>query len=609
MSEKLGTPLSKDCLVLYKSQAARVSTLGEKIEIWLQDGQTKLVRPKDVVFLHPGPITDLNQLTDLQGEAETAWELLAGEPTSLEEIAELAFNSSSPSAIWAARNLVMEGDFFYETPEHIMARTQEELDQHRTMRAAKASQAQAWQSLLQRVKDNCLLDEDRLQLVDLESVALGKSEDCRLLRALNQSVTREHAHQLLLKLGVWVETTNPYPARFDQPLDSPILHLGEISFESRMDLTNYPAFAIDDEGNTDPDDAISFINARLWVHIADVAALVLPDSPADLEARGRGANLYLPDRTITMLPTEATQILGLGLSERSPALSFELELNAEGQVVICQIQRTWVKVDRLTYQAAEPLLEQSPFQSMLKVTQQFRRQRIERGAIMIELPEVRFEVQAGRVFLRPLPRLKSREMVTDSMLMVGEAVARFAFQNDIPFPYAVQDSTGTDRPEIQNLSEMFAFRKKMKPSQLTAVARPHAGLGLEVYSRATSPLRRYLDLVVHQQLRAFTKGQPTMSSQDIMTRIGATQAVTGKLRKAERFSNAHWTLVFLIQNPNWQGKGILVEHRGPRAVVLIPDLGLETQLQMSGAVALNTEINLACVRVDLVNLSTQFKIV
>ena len=65
-----------------------------------------------------------------------------------------------------------------------------------------------------------------------------------------------------------------------------------------MDLTHLPAFAIDDEGSQDPDDAVFAEKVeggfRLFVHVADVAALVPPKSPLDEEALRRGANLYLP---------------------------------------------------------------------------------------------------------------------------------------------------------------------------------------------------------------------------------------------------------------------------------------------------------------------------
>ena len=50
-----------------------------------------------------------------------------------------------------------------------------------------------------------------------------------------------------------------------------------------LDLTGLEAWAIDDAGNQDPDDAVSLEGNRLWVHIADAAALILPDGEADLQ--------------------------------------------------------------------------------------------------------------------------------------------------------------------------------------------------------------------------------------------------------------------------------------------------------------------------------------
>jgi hypothetical protein len=106
--------------------------------------------------------------------------------------------------------------------------------------------------------------------------------------------------------------------------------------EERLDLTHLPALAIDDKGNQEPDDALSLEGDRLWVHVADVAALVPPESAADLEARARGATLYLPEGAVPMLPWAAIGRLGLGLSEISPALSFGLDLDAEkGRFAYC----------------------------------------------------------------------------------------------------------------------------------------------------------------------------------------------------------------------------------------------------------------------------------
>ena len=57
------------------------------------------------------------------------------------------------------------------------------------------------------------------------------------------------------------------------------------------------------------------------------------------------------------------------------------------------------------------------------------------------------------------------------------------------------------------LAGMFALRKSLQRSLIRTSPAPHAGLGLEHYTQATSPLRRYVDLLVHQQLRAHLRGE------------------------------------------------------------------------------------------------------
>ena len=128
--------------------------------------------------------------------------------------------------------------------------------------------------------------------------------------ALGWQENAENAHRMLLSLGYWQQEFNPYPRRLALPTENPDIALAELPSEQRRDLTGMPAFAIDDEESKDPDDAISLDGQRIWVHVADVAALVTPDSDLDLEARSRGANLYLPDAIHPMLPDVVTERLG-----------------------------------------------------------------------------------------------------------------------------------------------------------------------------------------------------------------------------------------------------------------------------------------------------------
>ncbi len=147
----------------------------------------------------------------------------------------------------------------------------------------------------------------------------------------------------------------------------------------------------------------------------------------------------------------------------------------------------------------------------------------------------------------------------------------------------------------------------MRPGQQSNSPMAHAGLGLDIYVQATSPLRRYLDLVVHQQLRAHLLGQEPLDAQALMQRVGAAEALSREVRRTERLANAHWTLVFLLQNPTWQGAGFIVEKYGRRDKLLIPELNLETQIYLSQDLPLDSRIELELLEVNLPRLEANFK--
>jgi exoribonuclease II len=213
----------------------------------------------------------------------------------------------------------------------------------------------------------------------------------------------------------------------------------------------------------------------------------------------------------------------------------------------------------------------------------------------------------GQVVIHPTERLGSRELVTELMLMAGAGVADYCRERAIPIPYASQSPPdGTLKGE--GMAEMYAFRRLMKPGQSKTLEEPHAGLGLPLYTRATSPLRRYLDLVTHQQVRAHLRGGPTLSREQVAERIGASEAVSGAVRKAERFSNSHWKMVFLQRNPGWRGRGVVVDLDDKKATLLIPELALETRLRLKAELPLNSEVRLAAREVNVPELNARFRI-
>lgn len=609
-------------LVLYKQRPARVRLAGEKLILELEDGESVKVRPKDVTLLHPGPLASLAALRAPAGDPQTAWEILAGATVSLEELAELAFGAFTPGAAWAAWQLAADGLYFRLAPDGIASCTADEVADLQATRAAEAAEKRAWDAFLSRAKAGKLEPPDHRFLRDVEELALGRATHSRALRALGREESPENAHATLLEFGAWDETIDPYPIRLGLNLKPPELPLPEAWRNGaaphdgpRLDLTHLPAYAIDDAAAETPDDAVSYEPAagdrpsRIWVHVADAAAVVAPESDLDRAARERGITLYLPEAVTPMLPQAATPALGLGLMDVSPALSFGIEIDGAGRVTDLSIAPSLVRVRRLTYEEADLQLAQPPLREVLNMCAAYEARRQADGAISFDMPEVNVRVRDGEVTVQPVPNLRSRFLVENAMIMAGEAVATYAQAHSIPVPFATQDAPDTPEwPPDASLSELFALRRTMKRSQYRSMAGRHSGLGLAAYVQVTSPLRRYLDLVAHQQLRAHLAGAPLLTAGAILERIGEVEQSIITARQAEQLANRHWVLVYLARHPGWRGSGVLVDRRGSSGVFIIPELALETQARLPADLPLDGEATLVLRSVDLARQDARFRV-
>ena len=597
-------------LVLYKNHPAVVLSAEGKLELQLPDAARRRVRAKDVQLLHPGPVGNLGDVLTSQeaaGWVETAWELLQDQQTTLADLSELAHGTYTPATAWATWQTVSQSLLFDGTPDRIATKSAAAVESERQRRAEREAADRARSNFITHLQSAQLDAQDEPFLRELEKQALGQQSNTRALRALGRSESAENAHAVLLEVGFWDAYRTPYAERHDLPTGPPNVSLEPLPEEQRLDLTHLTALAIDDEGNRDPDDALSLEPGRLWVHIADVAARVTPDTPADLEARARGSNLYLPDGTVPMLPTATTEQLALGLEEVSPALSFGLDLQG-GEITNLDIRPSWVRVQRMTYAEADQQLESEPLDGLYELAQEMQACRWADGAIMIDWPEARIRVDGGVVSITPIRPMRSRDLVSEAMLAVGSAVARYALEQQIPIPFSTQDPPQGSAGLEEGLAGMFALRKSLKRSVIRTTGGSHAGLGLEAYTQATSPLRRYGDLLVHQQLRAHIRQAAVLDPQHILERVAVADAVVGSVRRTERLSNRHWTLVFLEEHPGWTGRAVVIDKRDRLATILVRELVLETTVHLPTDLPLNSEVEIALTGVDLPRLEPYFQV-
>ncbi|TXT51031.1 MAG: exoribonuclease II [Spirochaetes bacterium] len=430
----------------------------------------------------------------------------------------------------------------------------------------------------------------------------------------------EGVHKALVDSGLWDRRYNPWPQRAGCALKAPKCLFPEDEIPTgleRMDLLYLESFAIDNAWSNDPDDAIAFDGHRIWVHIADPAAFFKPDSEVDEEALSRGATLYLPEKIVPMLPESALPVLGLGLSPTSPALSFGILIDDDGHIEDTIITPSLVKVSRLSYAQADSLLVAgNPSLTALDILARKRKsRRVQNGAVDIELPEVSIKAGDEEIRFIQVEKTRSADIVKECMLLASEAAGRWSWDRGIPVPYSSQEApqlpkglTATDQSEAL-LSVQFLRRKGMKASVVGPECLAHQGLGLSLYCQATSPLRRYQDLLAHHQIRAGLGSGTVLSSEEIARRCLLANQAASLTRQAERDSRYHWIAVYLSENPGWETDGIVLEARDRDALVMLPSLGLETMVKTRTPCAPDQAIRVRLIRADIANKDLSFDLI
>lgn len=601
---------------------------------------TQNVRTKDIILLHEGPVTSLEKALEFSEKEcpkeddmykldqnnqiflklAECYELLDSDDESrsaeygFEELTSLFYGTPKADETWGLYCSIKNTLFFMQNLKAQMEgkilftlRTKEEMDTMVKKANEKGMEAQIRAEFIERLKKRKLLPEDSIFMGDVEALAQGKTDKSRTMHDANLKESPEKAHKLLLETGLWDITRNPYPLRWGLSTKSATEGLSSPPEENRTEIPGF-SYAIDNEGSTDPDDAVAYDGKYLWVHIADPASTVMPDSSIDKAACQRGATLYIPEGAARMLCEDCLEDYALGLKEKSRALSFRILLNSDGGIEECQVMKTIVNVKRLTYQEADKIKDSDELKPLFDIARKNIERRSKSGAVQITMPEIqiRLEGEEKKVVITNHPHTESSEMIREMMLLAGEGAAKFAFRNNIPFPFVSQEAPTIPEDIPEGLAGQFRLRRCMRKRNVGVTPGMHSGLGLALYSQVTSPLRRYSDLIAHQQLRAFIDGKKLMDKDTMLMKISEGDAGAMAAKKAERNTNMHWTLVYLLQNPDWTGEAICVDNTQKLPQFSIPSLALETYIGITG-ISLNEKISVKVLKIDLSELSVEFQ--
>lgn len=635
--------MTKNSIVLYKSTVAVVVDRdGDKYQIRFCTqpatptgkkavyGEQK-VREKDVVLLHEGPVSSLEKVLDngskdFKAQINDAYELLQSDestataPIEINELAEYALGSFDADVAWGFYCNLTAGVQFAVNQDELkngkiifVPRSLEEINSINQKNYEKEHEAEIRAAFINRVKTNSLdLPADAKFMGEVEAFAMCKTEKSKVMQEAGITQTIEKAHKLLIDTGIWDFTKNPYPTRFGFSFDSAREQLGAMKEEEREDVPCV-CYAIDAPNAADPDDAVGFDGTYFWVCIADPASTVEPDSSIDMAARARGTTLYIPEGASRMLCESCLEDYALGLSEKatgkkSSALAFRLKMTDDSQIEECEIKKVRVEVKMISYAEAEEQKESPELKPMFELARKNLLRRQNNNAVTIQMPEVKIKVdkETKVVSIVTEEKYESNDMIQEMMLLAGEGAARFAFSHNIPFPFVSQEAPEFPESVPEGWAGQFAKVKCMRKRSVGITPAPHAGLGLSFYSQVTSPLRRYGDLVSHQQLRAYINGKKLLGKDEMLERIAAGDAASLAARKASRLSDTHWKLVYLLQNPEKTYKGYCIDHIGKDARYLIPELDMQTVIGGAGEDPLNYEAELKAERVDIPTQDVRF---
>ncbi|MFZ5761344.1 MAG: ribonuclease catalytic domain-containing protein [Thermodesulfobacteriota bacterium] len=421
-------------------------------------------------------------------------------------------------------------------------------------------------------------------------------------------LTRPHdPYHLLVKAGVWQPDENIplLKSGIGATFGEELLRLAQVEEPTveelladprRRDLTHLPLLTIDGAETRDFDDALHVEKLadgfRVGIHISDVALYVKPGDPIFAEAMRRVTSIYFDDQAVPMLPRALSEgVCSLIAGRPRAAMSFLVELSADGEVRGCEIVPSVVRVERqLTYPQAEGMMEQDePLRLLRDLSRRLQHRRIRNGAVLLPVPDVVLRIGKDGVPEVSLADVDSpaRLLVAEFMVLANTLAAEFVAGRAAPGLFRVQDEP-YQRVVQGYQRDLFAIwrqRKQLKPGQLLTVPRYHSGVGVMQYTTVTSPIRRLLDLVMQHQIHQLKRGEGVcFSEQELRGIIGAINTVQPRVNQARRDRHRYWLLKYLEARLGRRLEALVVG-KGPRRVnVVLLDCLLEGELPPNQAV-------------------------
>jgi exoribonuclease-2 len=379
------------------------------------------------------------------------------------------------------------------------------------------------------------------------------------------------------------------------------------------DLTQLRPVAVDSPSTRDVDDAISLSHEGdeivVGIHIADVAHYVEHDSLLDKAIRHRGTSIYLPDRIIPMIPLVLSEdAASLTAGEHRPTLSVLVRLAPDLQVRDFTIVPSIVRVDeRVSYEEADERIgsPETLEAQLFAVASVLRQRRVERGAIILKDPELSVRVNDdGEIEVSARDReTPSQIMVSEIMILANSLFADFLTKHNVPGIFRSQPPPNERLCLSEEYDPVLSYRcrKSMVRGEVGPEPAPHHTLGLDSYTTATSPLRRYADLLIQRQVKSYLEtGFPLLTREHLDQIMMEISYPLDRAVLLERDRQRYFLLKFLAAHKKETFEAVVL-HRFPRFhLVQIVEYGFNAALNTPDGLLLNP-YDRALVRLEKVN--------
>lgn len=423
----------------------------------------------------------------------------------------------------------------------------------------------------------------------------------------------EGAIEFLIKTGSWHEDEDPLVKRFSITQDFPKEVMEEtrqileepFSDEYLEDLTHLEVFSVDDENTQDIDDAISIEErdeeTTIGIHIANVAQYVQKWSSLDDEAARRGETVYLPEHHIHMFPTELIKER-LSLIGGTVRKSLSLLVNFDEDLYLKNYRFVNSKIkikENISYLKASEYFESDPLGNKAKqIADSLRAKRREAGAFIIQLPQLKItigddsEIEIRKNYMNTI----AHRVIAEFMILMNTMAGRFLKENKVPGIFRSQpEPISEDAWSHDEKDPLYALHvvKYLRAPRVGLDPAPHMSLGIDVYAQATSPIRRYTDLIIQRQIVSTLENEePSYTEDELENLYPKIEMGVRDKRMVERNREKYWVYKHLKSLEGTKIPGTISSVNDSRATVYLTDYLFEAPVSLGSRFNLDESKNI-----------------